>query len=163
MRHYVLILFMVFLGTTFAAKPAIKWMDYNTALERARKDTTFVLVEVYTDWCMPCKIMAKTTFLDTAVIRSWNESFLAVKLNAESDQLINCNNWPRPVSSCVMEDWGVEGVPSFVLIGPSGQIALKISQAHDAEVLLVLLQDFRDNRAQLLARDRAAKEAPLDP
>jgi|GEM_PF-1000709 len=155
--------FLVLCGSVFSSPEQIHWMDYDQAIAHAREDSLFVLVEVYAEWCGPCHEMAKTTFVDSAVIRSWNESFAAVTLNVESDQVISCNNWPRPVSACVLENWKLEGVPSFVLIGPSGNYILSVSQALDAGQMLQLLQDLRDNRITLLASDRKGKDVPHDP
>lgn len=145
--------------SAFCADPLVNWMPYAKAVEQAKKDSMFVFVDVYADWCVPCKVMDKTTFRDSAVVAKLNRYFYASKLNAESDTLIECNNWPRPVTNCVMENWKLVGVPSLVLIGPSGNHVLSVTQALDPEQMILLLNDFIENRKILLESDRKAKES----
>lgn len=154
----VVLLLALLCAGLHAAEPTVNWLSYNAALEKAKKDSLFVFVDVYADWCVPCKVMDKTTFQDSAVVATLNRHFYATKLNAESDSLIQCNNWPRIVSDCVVENWKLVGVPSLVLIGPSGNLLLSITQALDPQQFRMLLQDFLDNRAILLESDRKSQD-----
>jgi len=155
---FILALLML-ISSGFAATPEVKWMDFQTAVERAKKDSLFVLVEVYADWCMPCKEMNATTFKDSAVVQMLNTRFFPVRLNAESTALIPCDNWPRTVSNCVMQNWRLQGVPSFVLIGPSGNLITSITDALDALQMQQVLQEFIDGRSILLETDRKLSKA----
>jgi thiol:disulfide interchange protein len=141
-----------------AATPTVKWMDFGKALAVSKKDSLFVLVEVYADWCVPCKMMDATTFRDTSVTRILNRYFLPTRLNADSTNLIECNNWPRPTANCIQENWNLTGVPSFVLIGPSGNYLTSITNTLDADQMTQILTHFMDNRNLLLESDRNPKE-----
>lgn len=61
----------------------INWISLNDAEKRMEKEPRKVLIDVYTDWCGPCKIMNNTTFKDPAVVEYVNRHFYAVKFNAE--------------------------------------------------------------------------------
>lgn len=155
MRYLYVLFFAV---AAYAAEPEVHWMPYSKAVEQSRRDSLFVVVDVYADWCLPCKVMDKTTFRDSAVVAMMSRYFYSTRLNAESDSLVECNNWPRAVSACVTENWKLTGVPSLVLIGPSGNHVLSITQALDPTQMKMLLQDFIDNRKILLESDRKALE-----
>ena len=46
-------------------------------------------MDVYTDWCGPCKLMDKNTFQNEDVANYLNENYYAVKFNAEGNSIIN--------------------------------------------------------------------------
>lgn len=152
------LLLVLLCGLVYSAKPKVNWLSYSRALELGKRDSMFVLVDVYADWCMPCRIMDSTTFQDSAVVALMNRYFYATKLNAESDSLIQCNRWPRTISSCVLENWELEGVPSFVLIGPSGSHILSLTQALEPDQMILLLEKFLANRKILLESEPQPKE-----
>ena len=47
------------------------------------KNPKKILVDVYTSWCGPCKMMDKNTFTDAMIIKQVSKNFHAVKFNAE--------------------------------------------------------------------------------
>lgn len=65
---------------------AVKWMTFEEAVQRSKKDKRKIFIDVYTDWCGWCKVMDKKTFTDPKVARLLNEKFYPVKFNAEQRQ-----------------------------------------------------------------------------
>jgi thioredoxin-related protein len=61
----------------------INWMSFEEALEKAKTDKRKVLIDVYTGWCGWCKHMDETTFTDPNVVRYINDTYYAVKFDAE--------------------------------------------------------------------------------
>ena len=45
-------------------------------------------MDIYTDWCGPCKLMDKNTFQNQEVAKFVNNNFYAVKFNAEGPNKI---------------------------------------------------------------------------
>jgi thioredoxin-related protein len=46
-------------------------------------------MDVYTNWCGPCKMLDKKTFHNSDVVKYVNENYYAVKFNAEGNENIN--------------------------------------------------------------------------
>jgi thioredoxin-related protein len=76
--------------TVEAEKPKddIKWMSYNDAVKASKKKPKKIFIDVYTDWCGWCKKMDKGTFKDPKIATYMNKQYYAVKLNAESDEMV---------------------------------------------------------------------------
>lgn len=66
----------------------IDWITWNEVEAKMEKEPRKVLVDVYTDWCGPCKMMNNTTFKDPVVVKYINENYYAIKFNAEGPQEI---------------------------------------------------------------------------
>lgn len=148
-RVWILIL-GVGIALSWGAKPTVHWQEYHQALKTAEQHQMLVFVDIYADWCVPCKIMERTTYQDSAVVHLLNTYFLPVKLDADSDAIISCNNWPRSVAQCVTDNWRLRGVPSIALIGPQGNYILSITQGITPEQMQLLLNDFHENRQTLI-------------
>lgn len=67
-----------------AQKKAINWMSIEEAVEAQADEPKKVMIDVYTHWCGPCKMMMKNTFTNGDVIDYINEHYYAVKFDAES-------------------------------------------------------------------------------
>lgn len=64
----------------------VKWMSFEEAIEKSKKEKKKIFVDVYTDWCGWCKVMDKNTFNDPHVAKILNERFYPVKFNAEQKE-----------------------------------------------------------------------------
>ncbi len=65
-------------------KEAINWIPFEKAVELAQKNHKHIIVDVYTQWCGPCKMMSKNTFQDPTIAKYINENYYAVKFDAEN-------------------------------------------------------------------------------
>jgi len=59
------------------------WVGLDQVESLVKKDKKKVIVDVYTSWCGPCKMMDKMTFTDQRVVDAVEKSFYPVKYNAE--------------------------------------------------------------------------------
>lgn len=66
----------------------INWMSMNEAIALQKKNPKKIFVDVYTNWCGPCKMLDKNTFSNKDLAAYINKNFYAVKFNAEGDELI---------------------------------------------------------------------------
>ncbi len=67
-------------------KGAINWMTVNEAIEAQKKEPRKIIIDFYTHWCGPCKMLSKNTFGNQAVAAYINENFYAIKFNAEGNE-----------------------------------------------------------------------------
>lgn len=65
-------------------KELVKWITFDKAVELAQKNKKHILVDVYTQWCGPCKMMSKNTFNNPMIAQYINENYYAVKYDAEN-------------------------------------------------------------------------------
>lgn len=85
MNRIIAILLITFsMGISHAQE--IKWMSMNEALAAQKHTPKKILMDAYTTWCGPCKLMDQKTFTNIDVINYVNKHFYAVKFNAEGTE-----------------------------------------------------------------------------
>ncbi|HET6244301.1 MAG: thioredoxin family protein [Bacteroidetes bacterium] len=67
----------------------ITWMSFDEAFAANKKNPKKIMIDVYTDWCGPCKMMMANTFTNAVIIDYINKNYYAVKFNAESGEPVN--------------------------------------------------------------------------
>lgn len=77
----------------------LKWMTLQEAEIAMKKEKRPILIDLYTDWCGWCKVMDKKTYSNQSVIAYLQEKFYAVKLNAETKDIVTWENKTYRLSS----------------------------------------------------------------
>ena len=81
--HIKLLVFLFGLNTFWINAQNIEWLTFEAALEAQKENPKKILMDVYTDWCGPCKLMDKKTFQNKDVAAYISEHYYAVRFNAE--------------------------------------------------------------------------------
>jgi thiol:disulfide interchange protein len=111
MRGYLTIAALGFLAFGSSSLGDVDWAsNYDTALQRARKDNKLVMVDLYTDWCGWCKKLDRDTYSDKDVADKLARDFVAVKLNPEKS----------PTGAKLAQQFGTRGYPHVVFVNASG-------------------------------------------
>ena len=61
----------------------INWVTVEQAMELSKKDGKPIMIDVYTQWCGPCKMLSGRTFTDKQLADYVNAHYHAVKFDAE--------------------------------------------------------------------------------
>lgn len=89
MKYLVLFTTLLFVGSMTAQK--INWLTMNQAVAAQANVPKKIFVDMYTNWCGPCKLLDRNTFSNMDVITYINKNFYAVKFNAEGNETISAN------------------------------------------------------------------------
>jgi len=84
----LLVLFVLFASISVSAQK-INWMSMNEAILAQEKQPKKIFVDVYTNWCGPCKLLDKNTFSNKDLAAYVNTHFYPVKFNAEGEEPIS--------------------------------------------------------------------------
>lgn len=59
------------------------WVSLGEVESLVKKEPRKILVDVYTPWCGPCKMMDRNTFSNPEIISQMGDNFYPIKFNAE--------------------------------------------------------------------------------
>ena len=90
-KNILLFAFLLIVSITANAQK-INWMTFDEALAAQDKNPKKIMMDVYTNWCGPCKMLDKNTFGNKDVINYVNQNYYAVKFNAEGNEVVTFNN-----------------------------------------------------------------------
>jgi len=67
----------------------INWVTFEEAMKLQKKTPKKIMIDIYTTWCGPCKLLDKNTFQNKDVADYVNEHYYAVKFNGEGNAVVN--------------------------------------------------------------------------
>ncbi|GAB1473512.1 hypothetical protein MASR2M69_09530 [Bacteroidota bacterium] len=110
-KFFIICISLLFLTYTAPAQDGVKFEkgSWKEILERARSEKKLVFVDVYTEWCGPCKQMVKEIFPKKSVGDIFNSSFINYKIDAEKGEGIE-----------IAKSYGVTGFPTYLFVNGDG-------------------------------------------
>lgn len=66
----------------------INWVSIEQAIKLQKKEPRKIFMDVYTNWCGPCKMLDKNTFHNPDVVNYINTNYYAVKFNGEGNESV---------------------------------------------------------------------------
>lgn len=133
-------------------KSLVHWMDYNEAFKKAKSEPRLVFVDLYADWCVPCRIMEANVYNNPTVASLLNTRFYPVKLDADSQDSILCDGQKNTVQRCYYDVWELSALPAFVLSAPKGLSILTVTQSMTVEELKYMLNQFLEKEKEWMSR-----------
>ncbi|MEY5043617.1 MAG: hypothetical protein RJA19_844 [Bacteroidota bacterium] len=153
----LLVLCMVSGVEAAAQKAGVAWMSLEEAIAAQAKAPRKIMIDVYTSWCGPCKMMMANTFTDPEVIAYLNANYYAVKFDAESPQPVNFRgqtftnpgyrpgvtgrNSPHQLAGAL----GVTAYPTLVYLDEKGEIIAPITGYKTPPQLEMYLKFFAEH------------------
>ena len=142
--------------SAFAAPPPkpkmVRWLDYTEALEKAKTFKKLIFVDLYADWCVPCRIMEANTYSDPTVASLLNTRFISTKLDVDSQDTITCDGKRKTVQRCYFDVWNLSVLPAFVLIAPKGLSIMTIKDSFTAEEMKYLLYQILEKEKEWISK-----------
>jgi thiol-disulfide isomerase/thioredoxin len=123
MKQLMVALFLV-LALGLRAQISFQHGTFQEAVALAKKENKPLFVDVFAEWCGPCKYMARTAFVDEELGKLFNEQFIALKLDGEK------NDGPQ-----IMQQFNITAYPTLLFFYPDGSLASKEIGAMDADQL----------------------------
>ena len=122
--------FLFIINISYSQK--INWMSLGEALKAQKIKPKKIIMDVYTKWCGPCRLLDKKTFGNSDVSRYISQNYYAVKFNAEGDEEIffydkkfsnsnyNPNRKGRNSTHEFTKFLGIRGYPTIVFFSEEG-------------------------------------------
>lgn len=129
----------------------------NEALEAQKKKPKKIFMDVYTNWCGPCKLLDKNTFHNKDVVDFVNKNYYAVKFNAEGEEVIEYNNFTYTNPNYNPKKKGrnsqhffanalkIQGYPSIVFFDESGNLITPVTGYKTPKQLEIYLKMVANN------------------
>jgi thiol-disulfide isomerase/thioredoxin len=109
------------------------WLNnLEEASASAKAKHKMVLVDFYTTWCGPCKMMDRETYSDPAIEQCMNQGFVPVKINAEDAKY----------GEAVATKYGITGYPTMLVLDGNGKVVDKVRGYAEAKPFLTALQSI---------------------
>lgn len=156
-RTYTLILFILLLPLLSLAQE-IEWMSMDEALAKQQETPKKILVDMYTTWCGPCRMLDKNTFSNKQLASYVNEKFYPVKFNAEGDEVVNFKDQQltnpnydpakarrRNSQHQLAQYFGVTSYPTILFLGENAEFLAPIPGYRTAPQLELFLRLFGED------------------
>lgn len=88
MKKIGYILLLALLTSVNSIAQEINWVTLEEAVELQNKNPKKIIMDAYTSWCGPCKLLDRNTFHNKDVAAYINEHYYAVKFDAEGNDEI---------------------------------------------------------------------------
>ncbi|MGK0639831.1 thioredoxin family protein [Schleiferia thermophila] len=88
-KHILPLLISLSFTLLAQAQSKVQWFKFSDIEKLQKKQQKPIFVDVYTNWCGPCKMLDANTFNDPRVAEYINKNFYPVKFNAEGNDTIH--------------------------------------------------------------------------
>ena len=83
-------------------------------VDHAEKENKLVFVDVYTDWCLPCKIMEEEVFTNEDLGDYFNDNFVSYKIDAEKGK-----------GADILAIYDIKAYPTLLFLDHKGRVLEK--------------------------------------
>ena len=157
MKKTILLLIVLAFSFTTKGQEKINWLSLNEALEFQKTTPKKIIMDVYTNWCGPCKLLDKNTFQNQDVAAYINKNYYAVKFNGEGNDVIkykagsygnpNYNKRKANTRNSVHDFanfMGINAYPTIVFMDEKGNLIMPLRGYYNPTQLELYLKLFKD-------------------
>ena len=124
-----------------------KSISFDAARKLAAKEKKWVFIDFYTTWCMPCKMLDRSTFTDPWVQKWLKEHTVPLKIDAEREVALAAK-------------YKIQFYPTMTFLNPDGSEFERISGFLPPEEFKKAAQGLEKG---MTALDRARQQVKADP
>lgn len=137
----------------------INWVTFEEALALQKKKPKKIMMDVYTNWCGPCKMLDRNTFKNADVAKYVNDNYYAVKFNAEGNDVVKYKgttysnkNYKAEMSSRrngvhdLTRALQVNAYPTIVFFDEKGDLIFPVRGYQNPQQLELYLKMFLDDK-----------------
>lgn len=137
-----LLLLLIFGLALTMAEAQVKWVEGSTdqVRELAVKAEKLVFIDLYADWCGPCRMMEERVFKREEVGDYFDRHFVAAKYNVD-----------RPTGRALMQRYGRGSIPFYLILNTEGELLGTILGAYPTE-------EFLQHLERIVKREGATKD-----
>ncbi len=136
-------------GSTAAPSERIHWASsFDNAMQQARAEQKFVMVDFFTSWCGWCRVLDAQTYPDSGVA-ALAARMVSVKVNAE-------------LQPNIAGEYGVHAYPTIVFLNPDGTTRTKIEGFRPPDGFIPIQEDVLRTDSELFALSREILDQPKD-
>lgn len=159
MKKITLILALVLFSVANSIAQEIKWVSLEDALALQKKKPKKIMMDVYTNWCGPCKMLDKNTFQNPDVAKYVNDNYYAVKFNAEGNDVVKYKgtSYSNPGYKAEMASrrnsvhdltriLKVNAYPTIVFFDEQGELIFPLRGYQNPQQLELYLKMFKDDK-----------------
>ena len=151
MKKLLLIAVAIGLSFPLLAQTNFRSLSFSEAMDAARQEKKLVFIDFYTDWCGPCKKMARETFPQKNVGNFMNQNFVCLKLNAEKE------------GKELAARYAVKAYPTFIILDSDGKVRSELKGAMDGDAFIAKLKaglDPEQTPERMAERYQAGERTP---
>ena len=154
----VVVIFFSSIFISIAQGNEINWMSLEDAVEAQNKEPRKIIMDMYTTWCGPCKLLDKNTFGNNDVATYINNNYYAVKFNAEGNTNVtfkekvysnpnyDASKRGRNSRHQLAGFLGVNAYPTIIFLDENGGLIAPIKGYHNPNQLEIFLKLFASNK-----------------
>ncbi len=149
----------------------INWVTFEEAVALQKKNPKKIMMDMYTNWCGPCKMLDRHTFKNKDVVDYVNKNYYAVKFNAEGNSEVtykdktfsnpnydetkaNRRNSPHEFSRFLR----IRSYPTIAFFDEELKLIAPISGYHKPKQLELYLKLFKDDTYKEMTTQEAFNE-----
>jgi len=113
MEKKIIMLFLFLVTASLDYAQEIKFYEgsFEEAKEEAKKENKLLFIDVYADWCKPCKMLSEQIFTLKNVSTYFNNKFINFRMNAD-----------LAIYASFLKENKIQGLPTLLFIDNNGNI-----------------------------------------
>jgi len=163
MMKNIIVLAVLMITNTVITAQEINWITIEEAEALQKTAPKKIIMDMYTSWCGPCKMLDRNTFKNKDVADYLNKHYYAVKFNAEGNDAVtfkgkeysNPNYDParankRNSGHQFAGYFGVRSYPTMVFLSEDGEFIAPIIGYKTPQQLELYLKMFKEDEHKIL-------------